>query len=84
MERLVADLDSNELAPRKAAWEELADWGGAIEEDVKAALERGPSAEVQARLAAMDYPGKGAAYPMDDVHRENVRITWEAVEREPA
>jgi hypothetical protein len=33
--------------------------------------------ETQERLAALDYTGKGAAYPMDDVHRENVRITWE-------
>ena len=40
--------------------------------------------ETQAQLAAMDYLGKGAAYPMDDVHRENVRITWESVAREPA
>jgi hydroxyacylglutathione hydrolase len=39
--------------------------------------------ETQAQLAAMDYLGRGAAYPMDDVHRENVRITWEAAEREP-
>jgi len=31
----------------------------------------------QARLAALDYPGKGAPYPMDDVHRGNVRIAWE-------
>ncbi len=43
-----------------------------------------PLDETQARLAAMDYLGKGAAYPMDDVHRENVRITWESVGREPA
>jgi glyoxylase-like metal-dependent hydrolase (beta-lactamase superfamily II) len=40
--------------------------------------------ETQARLAALDYLGKGAAYPMDDVHRENVRITWESAAREPA
>jgi glyoxylase-like metal-dependent hydrolase (beta-lactamase superfamily II) len=33
--------------------------------------------ETQARLAAMDYVGKGAAYPMDEVHRGNVRIAWE-------
>ncbi len=35
-------------------------------------------AEAQARLAEMDYLGKAAAYPMDDVHRENVRLAWEA------
>jgi glyoxylase-like metal-dependent hydrolase (beta-lactamase superfamily II) len=40
--------------------------------------------EAQAQLAALDYLGKGAAYPMDEVHRENVRIAWEAVAREPA
>jgi glyoxylase-like metal-dependent hydrolase (beta-lactamase superfamily II) len=40
--------------------------------------------ETQARLAALDHTGKGAAYPMDDVHRGNVRITWEAVDRERA
>jgi len=33
--------------------------------------------ETQARLAGMDYTGKGAAYPMDEVHRGNVRIAWE-------
>jgi hydroxyacylglutathione hydrolase len=33
--------------------------------------------ETQARLAAMEYLGRGAEYPMDDVHRGNVRITWE-------
>jgi hydroxyacylglutathione hydrolase len=40
--------------------------------------------ETQAQLAAMDYLGKGAAYPMDEVHRENVRITWETVAHELA
>ena len=57
----------------------------ALEIGVREARRAGLSLEeTQARLAAMDYLGKGAAYPMDDVHRENVRITWESVEREPA
>ena len=57
----------------------------ALEAGVRAARGTGLTLEeTQVRLAALDYLGKGAAYPMDDVHRENVRITWEAVEREPA
>ena len=56
-----------------------------LEAEVRAAGRAGlPLEETQARLAALDYLGKGADYPMDDVHRENVRITWEAVAREPA
>ena len=39
--------------------------------------------EAQARLAALDYLGKGAAYPMDDVHRGNVRVTWERLDALP-
>jgi hydroxyacylglutathione hydrolase len=38
-------------------------------------------AQARERLAALDYTGKGAPYPMDDVHRENVRFAWEALER---
>jgi hydroxyacylglutathione hydrolase len=57
----------------------------ALEAGVRAARGTGLTLEeTQVRLAALDYLGKGAAYPMDDVHRENVRITWEAVERERA
>ena len=56
----------------------------ALEIGVREARRAGRSLEgTQARLGALDYPGKGAAYPMDDVHRENVRITWESAEREP-
>ncbi len=61
------------------------DYLDALESGVSGAREAGlPLGETQARLAALDYLGKGAAYPMDDVHRENVRITWEAAGREPA
>jgi glyoxylase-like metal-dependent hydrolase (beta-lactamase superfamily II) len=57
----------------------------AMETGVREARAAGlPLVETQAQLAAMDHLGKGAAYPMDEVHRENVRITWEAVAREPA
>jgi len=56
----------------------------ALEIGVRKAQRAGLSLdETQAQLAALDYLGKGAAYPMDDVHRENVRITWESVAREP-
>ena len=49
--------------------------------EVRAAREAGLALEeAQARLAALDYPGKGAADPMDDVHRENVRIAWQRME----
>ncbi len=50
----------------------------ALEEGVRAARAAGLGLEAtQERLAAMEYTGKGAAYPMDDVHRGNVRIAWE-------
>jgi len=56
----------------------------ALESGVSEAYRAGLSLEeTQARFAAMDYVGKGAAHPMDDVHRENVRITWEAIAHEP-
>lgn len=56
-----------------------------MENGVRRAYRAGRSfEETQAQLAAMDYLGKGAAYPMDEVHRENVRITWEAVASEPS
>ena len=51
----------------------------ALESGARAARVAGLTLEeAQARLAAMDYLGKGAAYPMDDVHRENVRFAWDA------
>ena len=50
----------------------------ALESGVRAARAAGLTlAETEARLAALDYTGKGADYPMDDVHRGNVRIAWE-------
>jgi len=50
----------------------------ALEAGVREARRAGLALEeTQARLAVLDYLGKGAAYPMDDVHRGNVRITWE-------
>jgi glyoxylase-like metal-dependent hydrolase (beta-lactamase superfamily II) len=50
----------------------------ALEAGVRGARRAGLTLEeAQARLAAMDYLGKGAAYPMDDVHRGNVRVAWE-------
>jgi hydroxyacylglutathione hydrolase len=57
----------------------------ALETAVRDARHAGlPLEGTQARLAALDYPGKGAAYPMDDVHRENVRFAWEAAGHDPA
>jgi glyoxylase-like metal-dependent hydrolase (beta-lactamase superfamily II) len=54
------------------------DYLDALEAGVRAARNAGLTLEqAQARLAAMDYLGRGAAYPMDDVHRENVRCAWE-------
>ncbi|MBI5709705.1 MAG: MBL fold metallo-hydrolase [Candidatus Eisenbacteria bacterium] len=49
----------------------------ALEQGVRdaRAARLGPD-QAQARLAAMDYTGKGAA--MDEVHRANVRLAWEA------
>jgi glyoxylase-like metal-dependent hydrolase (beta-lactamase superfamily II) len=35
--------------------------------------------ETQDRLAAMDYLGKDAAYPMNDVHRGNVKQAYESL-----
>lgn len=56
-----------------------------METGVRKAYRAGRSLEeTQAQFAAMDYLGKGAEYPMDEVHRENVRITWEAVASEPS
>jgi hydroxyacylglutathione hydrolase len=55
------------------------DYLGTLEAGVRVARDSGLTlAEAQSRLAAMDYLGKGAAYPMNDVHRENVRFAWEA------
>lgn len=58
----------------------------ALEQRVADARARGWSlAETQADCATMDYLGKDAAYAMNDVHRENVRFTWEgAAEQEDA
>jgi glyoxylase-like metal-dependent hydrolase (beta-lactamase superfamily II) len=52
---------------------------GALESGVRGAHRAGLTlAQTQVQFATLDYVGRGAAYPMDDVHRENVRITWEA------
>lgn len=51
-----------------------------LEQRVGAARSQGRSlAETQAECAAMDYLGKDAAYAMNDVHRENVRFTYEGL-----
>ncbi len=51
-----------------------------LEQRVEASRARGRSlVETQAELQAMDYVGKDAACPMNDVHRENVRFTYEAL-----
>lgn len=51
-----------------------------LEERVGAAWKRGHSLEqTRAELADMEYVGKDAAYPMNDVHGENVRFTWQAL-----
>jgi WD40 repeat protein len=53
LRRLLADLDSDEFARREAASRDLANLGGAIEADLRAALEKAPSAEVRRRLQAL-------------------------------
>lgn len=51
-----------------------------LEERVGAAHDRGASLEeAQAELAAMEYLGKDSAYPMNDVHRENVAFAWKGL-----
>lgn len=51
-----------------------------LEQRVAASRERGRSlAETQAELAAMDYLGKDTDDAMNDVHRENVRFTFEGL-----
>ena len=50
----------------------------ALESGVREARRAGLGLEeTRERLAALDYVGRGAAYSMDEVHRENVRIAWE-------
>ena len=51
-----------------------------LEQGVADARSRGWSLEqAQATLAAMDYLGKDADYPMNDVHRGNVKCAWQAL-----
>lgn len=51
-----------------------------LEERVTEAWRRGWSLEeTRADLATMAYTGRDAAYPMNDVHAENVRFTWQAL-----
>ena len=57
---------------------------GALEAGVREAREAGLTLEqTQARLAALDYVGRGAEPAMDDVHRGNVRLAWEHAGTEP-
>lgn len=52
-----------------------------LEQRVEAARARGLSLEeTQAECAGMSYLGKDAAYAMNDVHRDNVRFTWNGLE----
>jgi glyoxylase-like metal-dependent hydrolase (beta-lactamase superfamily II) len=51
-----------------------------LEERVNAAWKRGAGLEeTRAELAAMDYLGKDASYPMNEVHAENVKFAWQAL-----
>jgi glyoxylase-like metal-dependent hydrolase (beta-lactamase superfamily II) len=51
-----------------------------LEAGVREARSRGRTLEeTQAALGGMDYTGKEAAYSMRDVHRANVRFTWEGL-----
>jgi glyoxylase-like metal-dependent hydrolase (beta-lactamase superfamily II) len=51
-----------------------------LEERVSQAFKEGLTVEqTQERLAQMDYLGKDAAYAMNDVHRGNVRFTWQGL-----
>lgn len=48
-----------------------------LERSVRTLYERGATLDAaQDELASMDYLGKGAPYAMDEVHRGNVRHTW--------
>jgi glyoxylase-like metal-dependent hydrolase (beta-lactamase superfamily II) len=52
----------------------------ALEQRVGGAFARGMSlAEAQAELARMEYLGKDADYPMNDVHRDNVKFAWDGL-----
>ena len=51
-----------------------------LEQRVGEAFTRGAALEdTQSELTQMDYPGKDAEYAMNDVHRENVKFTWEGL-----
>ena len=51
-----------------------------LEERVRTACTRGlPLAATQAELATMAYTGKDAEYAMNEVHTDNVRLTWESL-----
>lgn len=51
-----------------------------LEEGVASAHSHGLSlAQTQVQLETMDYLGKDAPYSMNDVHRENIRFTYEGV-----
>jgi RNA polymerase sigma factor (sigma-70 family) len=53
LRRLLTDLDSAEYPRREAASRELAKLGAAVEADLRAALEKAPSAEARRRLRAL-------------------------------
>lgn len=51
-----------------------------LEQGVAAAHGRGATLEAtQSELESMDYVGKDAAYSMNEVHRENIRFTYEGI-----
>jgi glyoxylase-like metal-dependent hydrolase (beta-lactamase superfamily II) len=51
-----------------------------LEQRTAEAYGRGwPLGETQVALATMDYLGKDAEYPMNDVHRDNVKYAYEAL-----
>jgi glyoxylase-like metal-dependent hydrolase (beta-lactamase superfamily II) len=51
-----------------------------LEQRVGDAFARGLALEAtQAELAAMDYLGKDADYPMNDVHSNNVKFAWQGL-----
>ena len=51
-----------------------------LEQRVGEAFTRGAALEeTQTELAHMDYAGKDAEYAMNEVHRENVKFTWDGL-----
>jgi WD40 repeat protein len=73
VQRLLADLDSNEFAVREAAEKGLAALGERIEPALRQALEEAPSAEVRKRLEALLTAPK--AVPPPETLR-SLRAVW--------